>query len=81
MRRLPAIGRRDPRPLPGDIDDRAELRMAITEPAKRVGSSVDEDLVDVLLKEVGTRQPASGRRPGTRLGLWRGNTAVAVPRP
>ena len=36
-----------------------QLRMAITEPAKRVGSSVDDDLVDVLLEEVGTRQPAS----------------------
>ena len=36
-----------------------QLRMAITEPAKRVGSSVDEDLVDVLLEEVSTRQPAS----------------------
>ncbi|MGO8956701.1 MAG: hypothetical protein ACLQFR_04925 [Streptosporangiaceae bacterium] len=36
-----------------------QLRMAITEPAKRAGSSVDEDLVDVLLEEAGTRQPAS----------------------
>ncbi len=36
-----------------------QLRMAITEPAKRVASSVDEDLVDVLLEEVSTRQPAS----------------------
>ncbi|MGO9783724.1 MAG: hypothetical protein ACLPQY_28800 [Streptosporangiaceae bacterium] len=36
-----------------------QLRMAITEPAKRAGSSVDEDLIDVLLEEVGTRQPAS----------------------
>ena len=36
-----------------------QLRMAITEPAKRAGSSVDENLVDVLLEEVGTRQPAS----------------------
>jgi hypothetical protein len=36
-----------------------QLRMAITEPAKKAGSSVDDDLVDVLLEEVGTRHPAS----------------------
>ncbi len=36
-----------------------QLRMAITEPAKRAGSSVDDDLVDVLLEEVSTRRPAS----------------------
>ena len=36
-----------------------QLRMAITEPAKKAGSSVDEDLVDVLLEEVGTRQAVS----------------------
>ena len=35
-----------------------QLRMAITEPAKKAGSSVDEDLVDVLLREV-RRQPAA----------------------
>ena len=54
-------------PLADAIQDRylvtsmteRQLRMAITEPAKRVGSSVDEDLVDVLLEEVSTRQPAS----------------------
>ena len=34
-----------------------QLRMAITEPAKMAGSSVDDDLVDVLLEQVGTRQP------------------------
>ncbi len=34
-----------------------ELRMAITEPAKKAGSSVDEDLVEVLLEEVSTRRP------------------------
>ena len=36
-----------------------ELRMAIAEPAKMAGSSVDEDLVQVLLKEVSTRRPGS----------------------
>lgn len=36
-----------------------ELRMAITEPAKMAGSSVDDDLVEVLLQEVGTRHRAS----------------------
>ena len=37
-----------------------QLRMAITEPAKRAGSRVDEDLVDVLLREVRSRQPTAG---------------------
>ena len=36
-----------------------QLRMAITEPAKKAGSSVDDDLVDVLLAEVSTRTPVS----------------------
>ena len=53
--------------LAGAIQDRylvtlmteRQLRMAITEPAKRAGSSVDEDLVDVLLHELSTRQPGS----------------------
>ena len=40
-----------------------QLRMAITEPAKRAGSRVDDDLVDVLLREVRSRQPV-GRRAG-----------------
>ena len=34
-----------------------QLRMAITEPAKKAGSSVEDDLVDILLQEVSTRQP------------------------
>jgi WD40 repeat protein len=34
-----------------------QLRMAITEPAKKAGSSVEDDLVEVLLQEVSTRQP------------------------
>ena len=37
-----------------------QLRMAITEPAKRAGSRVDEDLVDVLLGEVRSHQPTAG---------------------
>ena len=37
-----------------------QLRMAITEPAKKAGSRVDEDLVDVLLREVHSRQPTAG---------------------
>ena len=32
-----------------------QLRMAITEPAKKAGSVVDDDLVDVLLTEIRTR--------------------------
>jgi transcriptional regulator with XRE-family HTH domain len=36
-----------------------QLRMAITEPAKKAASGVDDDLVDVLLAEV------RGRAPGT----------------
>ena len=42
-----------------------QLRMAITEPAKRAGSSVDDDLVDVLLEQVSARRPApSSSVPG-----------------
>ena len=36
-----------------------QLRMAITEPAKAVGSRVEDDLTEVLLAEVRTRQPGS----------------------
>jgi Novel STAND NTPase 1 len=36
-----------------------QLRMAIIEPAKKAGSSVDDDLVDTLLQEVTARQVAS----------------------
>jgi hypothetical protein len=36
-----------------------QLRMAITEPARQVGSNVDDGLVEVLLHEVSTRQSAS----------------------
>jgi transcriptional regulator with XRE-family HTH domain len=51
--------------LAGPVQDRylvtamteRQLRMAITEPAKMVGSKVDDDLVDLLLAEVRTGQP------------------------
>jgi WD40 repeat protein len=36
-----------------------ELRLAIIEPAKKVGSSVEPELVDLLLREVSTRQPSA----------------------
>ena len=51
--------------LTGAIQDRylvtamteRQLRMAITEPAKKAGCPVDEDLVGVLLGEVRNGQP------------------------
>jgi len=36
-----------------------QLRLAITEPAKKADSKVDDDLVEVLLGEVRTRQPGT----------------------
>ena len=36
-----------------------QLRMAITEPARKAGSSVEDELVKVLLQEVGNPRPAS----------------------
>jgi WD40 repeat protein/transcriptional regulator with XRE-family HTH domain len=53
--------------LAGAVQDRylitpmtdRQLRMAITEPAKKAGSKVDDDLVNVLLAEARTRQPAA----------------------
>ncbi len=36
-----------------------QLRMAITEPARKAGSRVDDDLVEVLLAEVRIRQPGA----------------------
>jgi len=36
-----------------------QLRLAITEPAKKAGSTVDDDLVEVLLADVRTRQPGA----------------------
>ena len=66
--------------LAGAVQDRylvtamteRQLRMAITEPAKKADSGVDDDLVEVLLAEVRTR-PARDLR--------RGDAAVAVARP
>jgi len=54
--------------LAGAVQDRylvtamteRQLRMAITEPAKKAGAQVDGDLVEVLLAEVRTRQPGAG---------------------
>ncbi|HYB86639.1 MAG TPA: hypothetical protein VEC76_07305 [Streptosporangiaceae bacterium] len=53
--------------LAGAVQDRylvtamteRQLRLAITEPAKKAGSSVDDDLTDVLLHEVRTRHPGT----------------------
>jgi hypothetical protein len=53
--------------LAGAVQDRylvtamteRQLRMAITEPAKKAGSRVDDDLVDLLLREVRTRHRAA----------------------
>ncbi|WP_028922565.1 hypothetical protein [Pseudonocardia acaciae] len=39
-----------------------QLRLAITEPAKRAGATVDDDLVDALLREM--LDPASASSPG-----------------
>ena len=61
-----------------------QLRMAITEPAKKAGSKVNDDLVEVLLAEVG-----SGQRGATGAGVlpllshaldqaWRCRTGEAV---
>ena len=53
--------------LAGPVQDRylvtamteRQLRMAITEPAKKAGTKVDDDLADLLLAEVRTGQPGS----------------------
>jgi len=53
--------------LAGPVQDRylvtamtgRQLRMAITEPAKKAGSKADGDLVEVLLAEVSTGQPGA----------------------
>jgi len=53
--------------LAGAVQDRylvtamtgRQLRMAITEPAKKADSGVDDDLAEVLLAEVRTRQPGT----------------------
>jgi transcriptional regulator with XRE-family HTH domain len=54
-------------PLAGPVQDRylvtamteRQLRMAITEPAKKAGSKVDDDLTDLLLAEARTGQPGT----------------------
>jgi len=53
--------------LAGPVQDRylvtamteRQLRMAITEPAKKAGSKVDDDLADLLLAEARTGQPGA----------------------
>ena len=68
-----------------------QLRMAITQPAVTAGSSVDEDLVQVLLEEVRTRSgsPAGSGRPAIGAGVlpllshaldqaWRGRAGQAL---
>ena len=53
--------------LAGPVQDRylviamaeRQLRMAITEPAKKAGAKVDDDLVDLLLAEVRAGQPGA----------------------
>jgi WD40 repeat protein/transcriptional regulator with XRE-family HTH domain len=61
-----------------------QLRMAITEPAKKVGAKVDDDLTDLLLAEVRTGQPGAvgaGVLPLLSHALdqaWRCRTGQAV---
>jgi WD40 repeat protein len=78
--------------LAGPVQDRylvtamteRQLRMAITEPAKKAGSKVDDDLTDLLLAEVRTGQPGSfgaGVLPLLSHALdqaWRSRTAEPV---
>jgi WD40 repeat protein len=61
-----------------------QLRMAITKPAERAGSQVEDDLVEVLLTEVHTRQPGAlgaGVLPLLSHALdqaWRSRTGEAL---
>ena len=78
--------------LAGPVQDRylvtamteRQLRMAITEPAKKAGSKVDDDLTDLLLAEVRTGQPGSfgaGVLPLLSHALdqsWRSRTGQAL---
>ena len=78
--------------LAGAVQDRylvtamtgRQLRMAITEPAKKADSGVDDDLVEVLLAEVRTGQPGTfgaGVLPLLSHALdqaWRSRTGQAV---
>jgi WD40 repeat protein len=79
-------------PLADTVQDRylvtamteRQLRMAITEPAKKAGSKVDDDLTDMLLAEVRTGQPGSfgaGVLPLLSHALdqsWRSRTGQAL---
>src|SRR6185312_16365536 len=78
--------------LAGPVQDRylvtamtgRQLRMAITEPAKKAGSAVDDGLADLLLAEVRTGQPGAfgaGALPLLSHALdqaWRCRTGQAV---
>ena len=78
--------------LAGPVQDRylvtamtgRQLRMAITEPAKKAGSHVDGDLTDLLLAEVRTGQPGTsgaGVLPLLSHALdqaWRSRTGEAL---
>src|SRR5271165_5356042 len=78
--------------LAGPVQDRylvtamteRQLRMAITEPAKKAGSKVDDDLTGLLLAEVRTGQPGTfgaGVLPMLSHALdqaWRSRTGQAV---
>src|SRR6516164_6071375 len=78
--------------LAGPVQDRylvtamtgRQLRMAITEPAKKADSGVDDDLVEVLLAEVRTGRPGTsgaGMLPLLSHALdqaWRSRTGQAV---
>ena len=78
--------------LAGAVQDRylvtamteRQLRMAITEPAKAAGSRVEDDLTEVLLAEVRTRQPGvvgAGVLPLLSHALdqaWRSRTGEAL---
>jgi hypothetical protein len=61
-----------------------QLRMAITEPAQKADSGIDDDLVDALLAEVRTRQPGisgAGMLPLLSHALdqtWRSRTGQAL---
>src|SRR6516165_11822417 len=78
--------------LAGPVQDRylvtamtgRQLRMAITEPAKKAGSKVDDDLADVLLAEMRNGQPGTfgaGALPLLSHALdqtWRSRTGPAL---
>jgi WD40 repeat protein/transcriptional regulator with XRE-family HTH domain len=78
--------------LAGPVQDRylvtamtgRQLRMAITEPAEKAGSQADDRLVEVLLAEVRTRQPAvsgAGMLPLLSYALdqtWRSRTGETL---